>query len=254
MQYGLYLSATGVMANSHRQDVIANNLANAETTGFKRDLPLFQERLTEAQVKRGLARRSNLLLEDLGGGMLLSPTIVDHAQGDLEETGRAMDVGVFGSGYLAVKEGGKTLLTRDGRLITDKDGYLITGGSNPAKVLDHKGNTIQLNPSLPVLIDENGQISQQGEARAKLGLYDVKDRSQLIKVGEGRFLPHAGPGSLIPAAGQIRSGFLERANVQPATELTQLIETQRQLEANANMIRYQDAMLGRLVNDVGKIG
>jgi flagellar basal body rod protein FlgG len=254
MLYGLYLSATGVMANSHRQDVIANNLANAETTAFKRDLPLFQQRLTEAQVRRGLAGRSNLLLEDLGGGMLLSPTVVDHTQGDLEPTGRAMDIGVFGPGYLAIHDGQQTLLTRDGRLITDKQGFLITAGANPAKVLDPKGHPIQLNPALPVEIDETGQITQQGETRGKLGLYDVKDSKQLVKMGEGRFLPTQGAGSLIPAAGTLRSGFLERANVEPANELTQLIETQRQLEANANMIRYQDAMLGRLVNDVGKIG
>lgn len=254
MNYGLYLSATGVMANSHRQDVIANNLANAESVAFKRDLPMFQQRLTEAQQHRVMAGKSNLMLENLGGGMLLSPTVIDQSQGDLEETGRALDVGVFGKGFLAVKEGTQTLLTRDGRLMTDKEGYLITAGSNPGKVLDEKGKPIQLNPAQPVVIDETGQIRQQNESVAKLGLYDVKDPTQLVKLGEAKFLPTQGEGSIIEGAGQIRSGFLERANVEPANELTQLMETQRQLEANANMIRYQDAMLGRLVNDVGKIG
>ncbi len=253
MHYGLYLSATGVMANSHRQDVIANNLANAETTGFKRDLPLFQERLTEAQHRRALAGRSNLLLENLGGGLLISPTAIDHSQGDLEETGRTLDVAIYGRGFLGVRQGSETLLTRDGRLMTDKQGFLITGGINPAQVLDHQGNPIQLDPRLPVQIDDAGQISQGGEVRARLGLYTVADTRQLVKMGEGRFRATQPAAATAAAPGQIRSGFLERANVSPATELTQLIETQRQLEANANMIRYQDTMLGRLVNDVGKI-
>ncbi len=252
MNYGLYLSATGVMANSHRQDVIANNLANAESVGFKRDLPIFQQRLTEAQQHRSLMGKTNSMLENLGGGLLLSPSRVDQSQGDLEETGRAMDVGVFGQGFLAIKQNNQTMLTRDGRLLTNKEGFLVTGGSNPANVLDNKGQAIQLDARLPVQIDENGRITQNGEVKATLGVYDLADRAQMVKLGEGRFT--TGDQPLVAASGQVRSGFLERANVEPANELTLLLETQRQLEANANMIRYQDTMLGRLVNDVGKIG
>lgn len=254
MNYGLYLSATGVMANSYRQDVIANNLANAESTGFKRDVPIFQERLTEAQANRALARRSNPLMENLGGGLKLAPTAIDFTAGDLELTGRTLDVGIEGNGFFAVREGKQTLLTRDGRLLIDKDGNLITGGTNPARVLDHEGNPIQLNPNLPTQIDETGQIYQQEQVVGRLGVYDVADHRQLMKMGEGRFLAGPDAGSMTQGSGLVRSGFLERANVSPASELTQLIETQRLLEANANMIRYQDAMLGRLVNDVGKIG
>src|SRR5947209_3887766 len=83
MIYGLYLSATGVMTNSYRQDVIANNIANAETVGFKKDIALFQQRRTEAQ-ERGLGPTSNALLEKLGGGVFASPMLVDSSQGELE--------------------------------------------------------------------------------------------------------------------------------------------------------------------------
>src|SRR3954454_7131920 len=88
MIYGLYLSATGVMANAHRQDVIANNLANSETVGFKRDVTSFQERLTEAQAQRG---PTNPLLENIGGGLLVHPTAIDFTQGELETTGNNLD-------------------------------------------------------------------------------------------------------------------------------------------------------------------
>src|SRR6185503_4214950 len=85
MNYGLYLSAMGVLANSQRQDVIANNLANAETVGFKKDLALFQEQRTEAQI-RGRHGESNDLLEPLGGGLVPSGTTLDLSQGPIENT------------------------------------------------------------------------------------------------------------------------------------------------------------------------
>lgn len=253
MIYGLYLSASGVMANSHRQDVIANNLANAETVGFKRDLPLFQARLTEAQAARGLRGRTNLDMENLGGGLLVSPTHIDHNSGDLEPTGRSLDVGIEGRGYLGVREGNQTYLTRDGRLAVNAEGYLVTAGVNPRRVLDHQRNPVRLQPNLPVRIDETGQIHQDGAPVARLGLFDVADTRQLIKAGESMLRP-PDANALRPGTGTIRGGFVERANVETSIELTLLLETQRQLEANANMIRYQDQMLSRLVNEVGKIG
>ena len=93
---------------------------------------------------------------------------------------------------------------------------------------------------------------QGGVVSGRVGVFDVRDRAQLVKRG-GTLLAHTGQ-TLVPATGSLRSEFVERANVDPAIELAQLMETQRQLEANANMIRYQDQTLGRLVNEVGKIG
>ena len=107
MIYGLYLSAAGVVSSSYRQDVIANNLANSETVGFKRDLPLFQERLTEAQQRRG-GSHSDPLMEGLGGGLLASPTLVDNRAGDLEHTGAPLDVAIQGDGFFAVDDHGQT--------------------------------------------------------------------------------------------------------------------------------------------------
>jgi len=253
MLYGLYLSASGVMANAHRQDVIANNLANSETVGFKRDLPLFQQRLTEAEQRRALRNRTNLDLEALGGGLLVAPTSIDHQNGDLEPTGRSLDVAIEGRGFLGVRDSNRTLLTRDGRLMVSSAGDLITAGANPRRVLDQRGNPIRVDPRLDVRIDETGRVHQNEAVVAELGLFDVPNEQDLVKLGESMFLPPQGV-ALRRGEGLIRGGFLERANVEPATELTLLLETQRMLEANANMIRYQDQMLSRLVNEVGKIG
>src|SRR5256714_3183439 len=121
MIYGLYLSATGVVTNSYRQDVIANNLANAETVGFKKDLASFVERRTAA-AERGLGSgSSDPMMEHLTGGLWTLPTTVDVSQGELEATGHNLDCAVVSKGYFLAQDGkGQQNLTRDGRFAIDR--------------------------------------------------------------------------------------------------------------------------------------
>src|SRR6185503_17635483 len=95
MIYGLYLSASGVLTNSYRQDVIANNLANSETVGFKRSLALFKQRRTEAS-ETGQTGLTDPRLEPLGGGMSALPTMIDHSQGSLEQSDGNLNVAING--------------------------------------------------------------------------------------------------------------------------------------------------------------
>jgi flagellar basal body rod protein FlgG len=251
MLYGLYLSATGIVTSSHKQDVVANNLANSESTGFKRDVATFQQRLTEATV-RGRRDLTNPLLEQLGGGILASPTLTDNRQGDLESTGNPLDVAIEGDGYFAVLDKGESRLTRNGQFAVDRQGRLILSNGVGQPVLDPAGRPVRIAPGQPATIGPDGAISQGGQEVGRVGLFDVADPRQLVKRG-GTLLAHPGQ-SLVPGAGALHSEYVERANVDPATELAELMETQRQLEANANMIRYQDQTLAKLVNEVGKIG
>jgi flagellar basal-body rod protein FlgF len=254
MNYGLYLSATGVLTNSYRQDVIANNLANAETVGFKRNMALFRERLTEAEALRR-PDLSHPLLDRIGGGHLLSPTATDASQGELEPTGANLDVAIHGPGFFAVGQGGEMRLTRDGRFMIDSQGYLTLANSAGSRVLDRNRRPITLDGVMAhqLSISERGEITQDGQLIAQIGTFDVPDPAQLKKHG-GTLMSYPEPAQVRPTVATLRSEFVERANVDPATEMAQLMEAQRQLEANANMIRYQDQTLGRLVNEVGKIG
>jgi flagellar basal-body rod protein FlgF len=253
MIYGLYLSAQGVLANSYRQDVIANNLANAETVGFKRDLTRFTQQRTAAQ-QRGLSpnQHSNSLLEALGGGLGVAPSFTDTSQGEAEVTGRPLDIAIQGQGYFPVQSNGETRLTRDGRFTIDRQGYLALAGGGQ-RILDEKLKPIKLDSTQKVIISEDGKLTQNGQPIARLGLLDAPDSSKLSKQGD-LLMSYPDIKKLKPAAGSLQSGYVERSNVEPANELVALMETQRQLEANANMIRFQDQMLSRLVNDVGKIG
>jgi flagellar basal-body rod protein FlgB len=253
MNYGLYLSATGVMANSFRQDLIANNLANVETVGYKRDNTSFQQRLTEAQQIRAGIGLTNPLLEEIGGGLLVSPSNTDFTQGELETTGNNLDVAVVGNGYFAVQDGGETRLTRDGQFAIDRDGYLVLGKNANQRVLDPDLRPIQLDGRFrgTVTIGELGELTQNDQPAGRIGVFDADPR--LLAKRGGNLLSVTNVNQLRPATGVLRSQFIERSNVDPTMELAQLMDAQRQLEANANMIRYQDQTLGRLVNDVGKM-
>src|SRR5256885_4918666 len=188
MNYGLYLSATGVLANTYRQDVIANNLANSETVGFKRHLATFQERPTESATE-GRPDLSDPMLDHIGGGFLVSPTQVDTTQGEMETTGNNLDAAIFGQGYFAVDDHGKTQLTRAGQFMLNRDGDLIMTNGNGQRVRDVDGKPIQL-PGLiaaKLEIGSDGQITHEGKPVARLGLFDVPDPSKLIKKGQSLF-------------------------------------------------------------------
>ncbi len=254
MIYGMYLSASGIVANSHRQDVIANNLANAETNGFKRDLASFYQRPTEATARGAAGSRTDPILEGIGGGLFAMPTRVDNTQGDFEATGNNLDVAITGNGFFSVSDGkSANKLTRDGKFMTDAEGNLTLASSQGQHVLDQAGQPIKLDVKFPVQIGQDGTIVQNGKTVNRIGLFAVADPRQLTKVGK-EMLAVTDPKALLPSQATVHSGFIERSNVDPATELTQLMDTQRQLEANANMIRYQDQMLDKLVNTVGRIG
>ena len=253
MLYGLYLSATGVMTNSYRQDVIANNLANSETVGFKKDLAMFRQRPTAAEEMPGKTGWSNLLLEGIGGGTYAEPTVVDTSEGSLERTGNKLDAAIQGTGFFTVDDRGKTRLTRNGQFMIDNNGNLVTTNGKQ-NVLDSQGNPIKLDGKLQekTNIGQDGTISQDNNIVAKLGVMDVPDPAILKNEG-GTLFSYPDTGALTPSNSVVHGETIENANVDSATELTALMDTQRQLEANANMIHTQDGTLDKLINIVGKI-
>jgi flagellar basal body rod protein FlgG len=149
---------------------------------------------------------------------------------------------------------GNARLTRAGSLMVDHDGHLILAHSGQ-QVLDDRRKPIVLDGTLSgqTEVGKDGLITQAGSPAAKIGLFSVPDPGQLTK-RSGMLLDHPSVQTLAAAKNpQLFSGTVERSNVEPTTELALLMDAQRQLEANANMIKYQDATLGKLVNEVGKI-
>jgi len=150
MLYGLYLSATGVITSAYRQDLIANNMANSETVGFKRDLATFQQRPAADQENPLSAQFGSSLLDKIGGGILASPTQIDTSQGTIEPDGNNMDAAIMGSGYFQVATAdGQTRLTRDGRFKIDQSSRLALSNSQASPLLGHPGPHHQSRPHAP---------------------------------------------------------------------------------------------------------
>jgi flagellar basal-body rod protein FlgF len=247
MIYGLYQSAAGMLVNEYRQDVLANNLANAETVGFKREIATFAERLraSEAGRRRG---PSNDLMEALSGGVWLARTTTDFSEGAFVRTDNPLDVALAGPGFLRVVSQGRECLTRDGRMMMDPDGWLVSA-TDGAAILGQAGQPIRLNPrGGEVAIDENGRIKQGKVTVGRLGMVDVKDYATLRKAGASRFF--ADDVQLAPAPAKVIPGVTESSGVEPIKELVTMIEASRAYELNAQMLSLQDQSAGRLINAV----
>jgi len=184
----------------------------------------------------------------------VSPTQVDLTQGPIEPSSSPLHMAIFGSGYFAVKDGEQTRLTRNGNFMLDRQGKLILADGSGSAILDAQKQPIQLDPTRvgEVAVAPDGTITVGGAIATQLGVFDVADPRGLVPAG-GTLIAVRPNTELRPSVATVRSGFLEASNVDPASEMTQLLAAQRQLEANANMIRYQDQSLSKLVNEVGKI-
>ena len=251
MLYGMYVSAAGALASSYRQDVVANNLANAQTVSFKRDLAMMQARPTQAD-QDGSSRHSAQLLEGLGGGLFALPTHTDFTPGSLEATDRSWDVALNGAGFFQVQSGDSTALTRDGRFDIDSDGTLVTV-SDRLSVLDVDHSPIQLDPDSPVSIDSAGQITQNGAAVARLGVVTVDDLSHLKKQGNNLYVSSEPSHPLNDDDIRVSQGYVESSGVNAIEELTAMIEAQRMFQINSSMVQLQDETLGLAVSRLGML-
>ena len=246
MIYGLYNSAAGMMVNEYRQAVIANNLANADTVGFKRDIAVFAERMPArtAGMRRGPSAPD---LSGLSGGLWLGQTCTDFGEASKIRTENPLDIALDGPGFLVVAADGQQLLTRDGRLRTDAEGRLVAT-TDGAAVLGVGGLPIQVNPlGGPVTIDEDGRVQQDGRVVGELLRVDFADYGALRKVGDGRYTAPE-DATLRPAVARVQAGYLESSGVKPIHELVQMIAASRAYQMNARMVAVQDQTLGRLVS------
>jgi flagellar basal-body rod protein FlgF/flagellar basal-body rod protein FlgG len=247
MPYGLYLSADGARAQSRRLDVLANNLANANTTGFKRQLAIFQARYAEAD-QRGQDRLGSGSLNDLGGGVFVSQTKTDFSPAAMKRTGEPTDLAIDGEGFFLVRKDNDQYLTRAGNFHLNAHGELVTAQEYP--VLNDTGTpvTIDLDAG-PWSVTSSGGIRQAGGTQS-LALVKTASMGDLVKCGNNLFRPLSEPQPVAAAERRVSSGFLETSGVEPTTEMVDLIETQRAFEANVNMMQTQDEMLSALISRV----
>ena len=258
MNYGLYLSAGGALTNTYRQDVLANNMANLNTVGFKPDMVDEMSRMPERLASANPMVDPHLLLEQLGGGDWPAPTRVSQVQGNITETSGPLDVAISGDGFLVVNaERGKgdaqLRFTRDGRLTLNDDGELVLA-ANGHRVLDDEDEPIQLDPSQAVTIDSDGSIRQGDEVVANLQIATVTNPSRLVKAGDNLLgFDSMGPNARKPANGTLVQGALEGSAVDPILALNDLMNVSKAIQANVQLMQYHDHILGQAINTFGRV-
>ncbi|MGH7194685.1 MAG: flagellar basal-body rod protein FlgF [Candidatus Saccharimonadales bacterium] len=249
MPYGLYISAEGAQAQSTRMEVIANNLANANTPGFKRELAIFQARFAE-DIEQGQAAPGAGTLNDIGGGVETLATVTDFSNGPLQQTGVPTDLAIEGDGFFVVRRNGQNFLTRSGGFALNQTGTLVTHDGDV--VLSATGTPIVVAADQgPWYVTPDGAVAQASEL-TPLALARPNSLGDLMKVGDNLFAPLAPTKPVDATQRRIASGVLEQSGVEPVMEMTEMIETSRAFEANVNMIRNQDQILGELVSRVLK--
>lgn len=247
-----------MLAEATRHEVIANNLANVSTTGFKRDVALlrqhpvqFLHRLSDSVI--GI----NGMLMDLapaigarGEGAQVEAILPNLQQGSLLDTGNPADLALQGEGFFVVNTSRGRRYTRQGNFTIDSSGRLVTMDGDP--LLTTTGAQVQAGGK-KLEISGNGMIFLDGDEAGKLAIVTPDSPDMVVKEGEGLFAPV--PGARFRDAGAtVQQGAQERSNVNAITEMAAMLTALRSYEANQRAILAQDETLNSLISQVGRFG
>ncbi len=252
--YGVYLSGLGALGQSVRVDQIANNLANANTPGFRRDSVSFRERLVEALEDRHDVKFYNAAVDRHGGAPFIDRVSFDGKSGGLEVTRRPLDLALSTPGFFPVQDlkSGAVVYTRAGNFVMDAGGRLLTAdGRYQAVSGDGRGLAVDPASGEEIRVTPEGAVFQGDVEIGRLGVVDFDDLSRLVKRGDNVFENRGGTATT-PAEIRVEQGALEKSSVNPILEMVEMIKALRSLESNLQMVRYQDAALERTVNDFGR--
>ena len=258
MLKGLYTAYTGMLNEQHRMDTLTNNLANASTVGFKKEGATSQafDSILTVKVKDQSVGTKNV--ERMGRnnpGVRIGENYTDFTQGSFRITDNTYDLALAGEGFFAVEFTNKagetsTMYTRAGQFTLNREGYLVTEDGD--YVLDTQNRRIRLNTLAETQISDNGTISQNGGNVARIQVTDFEDYNYLEKYGETYYRPVEGARTTTASA-EVKSGYLEMANVQIVSEMVNLISITRAYESSQKIIQAYDSSLEIAANQLGKV-
>lgn len=254
----LWIAKTGLEAQQTNMDVISNNLANVNTSGFKRSRAVFEDlmyqTIRQPGAQMGAANQLPTGLQ-MGTGVRVSATERIHSQGNVRETGTDFDIAIEGRGLLQVEmPDGSFAYTRDGSLQLDQNGQLTTAGGYPIVPpinIPDNALTITIGRDGTVSVTQPGATGTSVQV-GQLELNTFVNPSGLQSMGENLYVETDASGPANPAqpgldgAGLIRHKYTETSNVNVAEELVNMITTQRAYEMNSKAVQTSDQMLARL--------
>lgn len=246
---GIYTSALGLIPLQKRLEVIANNLANVDTTAFKRDDSFTNQLISATTLLRdGVVDPTQKDVND--------QTYTDFSQGDLQQTNNPLDVALDGQGFFEVQTANGIQLTRDGSFTLSTDGTLVTRNGDP--VMGTGGpiriDNVQQMQTSNLVIDRNGVVKAGNEIYGQLKIVMPGAYSQISKAGSNVYSLNTGAtlSDVVPSSVTVRQGYLEGSNVNAIDEMVAMIQLQQDFQAGQKAIQSQDTTLGD-ANQVGQV-
>jgi flagellar basal-body rod protein FlgF len=245
MDNALYVGLSRQVVLQREMDIVANNIANANTTGFK--VESLMEKTDPAAPAFTLQGPRPVKFVTQDG------VARDFSQGALNRTDSPLDVAIQGQGFFQVSTAGGPRYTRDGRFTLDANGRLVTDSGDP--VLDDGGGEITLDPNNAgaVTIAQDGTITQGATRLGRLGVYTFQTLATLQKTGGNLYQDTSNQQPQPAADARVRQGMLEGANVQPILEITRMIEVSRAYEQMSQIMDSTATLSKNAVEQLGKV-
>ena len=269
MSKGIYSAVSGAIAQTAKLDTVANNLANVNTPGFKRDGQLFREYLTAYEKEPGTITvpRIPASIEsfyDMQGGdksyVDAIGTYTDFSQGALKQTGNRLDLALEGDGLFEVLTPEGVRLTRSGSFNVDGEGRLVTKQGFPVlrdggQGQDPATRAIRLQGA-NVTVSSAGEIFDGPQSQGRLSILAVGNKDALQKTGQGlfKFRENLEPQLTVANEAKVHQGFIEGSNVNSVREMTDMIAATRVFETTQKAIQAYDQINGKAINEIPKLG
>jgi flagellar basal-body rod protein FlgF len=271
MNYGFHLATGGVLAAMRRMDVVANNLAQVNTAGFKPDFVVARER--PAERIEGLSPLADPmappqeLLEKLGGGIRFDRDRIDLSQGSIELTGSKTDLALRGEGFFALTPAGNQRqaqggrggrnqppleVTRAGALVVDRDGTIRSADSGRT-FMGENGRALRIDPTMDFRVDSDGRIFQDGDEVGRFRIVRPKDVLTLEKQPENVLRINGAWERVRDDDVEVQQSALERSSADPVTSMVELTRQSRMLESALRMMQYQDQLNGQAIAGIARI-
>lgn len=248
---GIYIAASGMLVESLRSDVTANNLANANTAGFKKDFAVIKD-YDSRQIRRVHDGPKEPEIGPMGSGAWIDTIATRHSGGIMRVTNNTLDVAIEGKGFFAVQTENGVRYTRNGAFTRSANGELVT--QEGYRVLGQNG-PINLDPAGQagkITIAEDGRIFLDEVENNTLQFFTFEEEHRLRKEGANLYRPPEGV-QAEAAPPTVRQGMLELSNVNVITEMVNMIAGFRAYETNAKVVQTHDALLDKAVNEVTRL-
>lgn len=247
---GFYNLSSGMLSQNRRLDVVANNMTNVSTAGYKADR--YTDSTFQEFVISRVGNKDKSSSQELGGASyILAPSrlYTDYSQGAPDVTGLPLDFSISGEGFFAIQSGGGTAYTRAGNFSLDNEGYLCLPGEG--RVLDPRGNPISLGTDR-IQADARGNLYQEegGAFLGQLGVFSFADNEALARNPRGLF---EGGGARPVADAALQWKSVERSNVDLVGQMVEMLASQRSLQSAAQLTKMYDQVMGKAATDLGSV-